>query len=968
MATITINPTSAILKVGDSLKVQVFTDASDYSVFYSVNNVCSYDKATYTLTATGAGQCQVTFKINIGSDDEQEAILSLDARETLESTTLNIAPDNVTFKVDETQVLTIDTDADDYQYNIDDTSIVSYNKEIKTLTALKQGNTNIIFSAQATNKELAQVTIPIVVNAKDEVDDSKTIFEVSPTTINLKVGQSYTLSVISNVNFINFDIDDTKVCSFNVMTKTIRAIGAGNALLVLKAQKENADLITYTIHINVQAQTDDDGTFDNNLENVYFYDETMPTSKNGTIGYKCGYTPDSPLIKLQFSESQNRWDVIGIKIVKYNVNNEPYDLYFMASEGQINNDLNKMDLNQIILDMVDSIINGDDFQKTISQKIQDFIDSYLPTIQDKIDEYVENYLENANLGSGGGNLPDDFFNYDFGGFSAIPYDKTQIKWVGVVILNAPSRNGSDITSILSKRLNTNGIEGDWIPMAVERINEKGFDDPISRIFDNLDPYKSMDRLEIPPFFSNWSKEVYSQSFYDFLQKIQKTKGQLLTMQDSDFTGSYWLVPIKKCYYIDIEVILQEDYADEMKSYYIRAIGSEPFDIDLKDAIEGITEGQFKLNYLRCDDIGYKEFVVNGTKVSAILHPAFLDYAPLERGNPQKTKVDGVNIIKRAETGDQALYVDNANVSQLAVGYCISINADSNEYYIQSIDKVNNVITLYSPLKTAVAENSYINIVYYPAQIADTPIDSPQEKDFIYVGAYLASQIDNKGIPYSVPFALPCVDNGNLANIFRYAPYYYIHLLDVMQSVEKGYIGYKAIKQGEISFKKFGGMILSNWNGMNNTDENLMPYRTGFTYPLFNKTGVVYSKDGSFTPINSYRGIENLNGFMDYALYGVSFTATDEVDIASCQMPKPSFSLAANMVSVRTIGNQIGTPLKLLANSLCFFLENKNKFSYYKGLNIKNYSITALGYGSLQDNAMGNISGTWDYFGYQRLCI
>ena len=64
--------------------------------------------------------------------------------------------------------MTIDTDASDFTMKSDKTSIATVDKTSKKITGVKEGTCNVTITAQATDKNLTTVVIPVTVTAKTE--------------------------------------------------------------------------------------------------------------------------------------------------------------------------------------------------------------------------------------------------------------------------------------------------------------------------------------------------------------------------------------------------------------------------------------------------------------------------------------------------------------------------------------------------------------------------------------------------------------------------------------------------------------------------------------------------------------------------------------------------------------------------------------------------------------------------------
>ncbi len=80
-------------------------------------------------------------------------------------TKLLVSPNPVSVAVAGEQILTIETDATDFTITSDKTSIATVDKTSKKITGVKAGTCNVTITAQATDKRLATVVIPVTVTA-----------------------------------------------------------------------------------------------------------------------------------------------------------------------------------------------------------------------------------------------------------------------------------------------------------------------------------------------------------------------------------------------------------------------------------------------------------------------------------------------------------------------------------------------------------------------------------------------------------------------------------------------------------------------------------------------------------------------------------------------------------------------------------------------------------------------------------
>ena len=83
--------------------------------------------------------------------------------DTAETTSLSVSPESVTVAKGEEQAMTIETEADDFTIESENTSVATVDKASKKITGVMEGNTNVNISAQKTGKAKATKTVPVEV-------------------------------------------------------------------------------------------------------------------------------------------------------------------------------------------------------------------------------------------------------------------------------------------------------------------------------------------------------------------------------------------------------------------------------------------------------------------------------------------------------------------------------------------------------------------------------------------------------------------------------------------------------------------------------------------------------------------------------------------------------------------------------------------------------------------------------------
>lgn len=487
-------------------------------------------------------------------------------------------------------------------------------------------------------------------NEQENQVSNTTELNVAPSVVNLKVGETKIVSINTNALDFTMESSNPNVIGVNKFKKQIVGIGKGDAQVTITAQVNGGELLTEIITCHITQNLGlNFGSENEILENTHHYDETLPLSVNGTIAYKRGDNDFDPLIKLVFDGRLQRWQVIGIKITKWNSDNEPYSLYFMASEGAVADKLNTMNLERVIVDMVDRLFIQEtpNMSRTIQDLFQNEINPLIEAECAKIPQYIQNeitheidkkiedkmerVLDEKFTELIGQRVEEKIKEFTFGRIE--PYHKKRDlpKWVGVLLSQTKKTSRIKEELEISRRINTNGIEEDWFSNNDMRMNDLTNDDEITQLFDNIEPYRSMDRMEISysdlkniAGDSIYSKEMFERLMSQSLDKNNRFwNGAFYNIkkQEIDRIHSMWFVPIKKCHYIELEFTINDENYDR---YLLKAVGEKEFTIDLKDYFPNITSFQI-VNVSLGESVGHKPFYVNGTQITSNVHPAFLNF-------------------------------------------------------------------------------------------------------------------------------------------------------------------------------------------------------------------------------------------------------------------------------------------------------------------------------------------------------
>lgn len=652
--------------------------------------------------------------------------------------------------------------------------------------------------------------------------EQTTELEVSPLELDLKVGATQTIEITTNALDFTMTSSNVKVVSVDKLKKQIKAIGKGDAQVTITAQVTGGEVVERVITCRITQSLDISFGEENEiLENTYHYDETLPLSINGTVAYKRGDDEHDPLIKLVFDGKLQRWQVVGVKIVKWNTENEPFSLYFMASDGAVANKLGNMNLEQVIIDMVDELFIREtpNMQQTIRNLFDTEINPLLQTEMDKIPQYIQNEITyeidqkinqkiEDTLEDKFGSLVETKIETKIGEFEfsrITPYhkEKKKPKWVGIIISNFTEQNKSRGLGYYSRRINTNGIEERWMNLEEARINDYSNDDELTRLFDSVEPYKSMTRMEIAytDLKNIAGDSIYSKDIFNRLMSQSLDKNHKLFNGDFYARGAHnkqeifnresaWFVPLKKCHYIDIEFSL---IGDDENRYMLKAVGEDEFEINLRDYFPNAVD--IKTYYVVCEKVGLKEFHIDNMVIRSNLHPSFLNY-----------------------------YDVNCNV--------LEIPTELDYVYVGAFNDVKT--------NTTESFNGAGNLNWFlaPKPFANSYVNGLQMKQSIQQYAkYMFGMNPSVGVN------------------FKHMEHNYMHLIWLLQTIERG--------SDLISFQKISGLSYKyKWSVKNYTSA----YTTGHTWELGDKTGMI--DDGSSRVITNYRGLEGITHCLYIYLQGI----------------------------------------------------------------------------------------------------
>lgn len=247
-ALLTLSQSSVITKEGaEATIITVTTTADDFTVTPDNGNitVAKGESKQFTITPVKGGSSVVTVSVTSKSNVETTATVNV----TVEAKpTLTVEPTTIDLKVNKQQVLTIETNQSDFEYLIEPSDIATFDKESKTLTAVKKGTGKItIYVNKGLENELSkEITLNIA-----EADVTQ--LEVSPVNPTIVVGGTVKLTVTTNASDYTVANTNSTAVSFDKSTSTVTANSVGSATLTFTAKYGEGEEVSKQVIITVEA-------------------------------------------------------------------------------------------------------------------------------------------------------------------------------------------------------------------------------------------------------------------------------------------------------------------------------------------------------------------------------------------------------------------------------------------------------------------------------------------------------------------------------------------------------------------------------------------------------------------------------------------------------------------------------------------------------------------------------------------
>lgn len=593
--------------IGTPIVLEIETNAESYEVENKNETNATFDKETRTLTGLAQGGGQFVFKCVKGSK-KKDFTLNVNI---VESATNITRPDKfflgekvTSIDIGKSVVLSKATELYDsdavvtIESNKPNTiSVIQNDDNTYTLQAVGMGDATISINAYKT------ITIGDISQKIDATEYSeeweinvvafeKAKLEVSPQLSVLLEGHKQKLHI--DTTYENVEISSSNPNVIAIEKETLIAKKLGKSVIGIRGSSPDKldSYVSFECVIANELPTQDEPD-----REIYDYDDELPTNlSDGAIVYKTGSFENSPVIEYKFNGKTKKYSCIGIKFLKVTDDGEPHSIAFMAEDGTVDDVMYRYKVKLMELGV----------EEILYEKIKDTINAD-----------VKYYLHNKD------------FIYNKNRLTAF----SSPKWVGLLFND---------TCDIGRRLNTCGLEEDWtitggnLNEFLPNMNHASNNDPITQLFDSVEPYKSFKRMA----FLN---DDFRIGKYAFMRKrIYYKNAETLAMHEDGYNLANFLRHnnnnmqdleryaffnlMKKSYYIDIELRLNGNI------YYLKCIGSEPFFVDIADYIDVVDREQpnmeIKCFNSRVSDnslFGVYEYKVEGSKIYANLHPLFYDF-------------------------------------------------------------------------------------------------------------------------------------------------------------------------------------------------------------------------------------------------------------------------------------------------------------------------------------------------------
>lgn len=246
--TLEVTPTEATFKVNKTQVLNIVTNQSDFGYVISPEDLVTFDKDNKTITGVKAGSGKITIYVNKDQDDEISKEVQLTVEEP-DITTLTVTPANPTVIVGGTVTLTVTTNDTNWTVSNTNSNVVSFDKSTLVATANAVGSATLTFTAKYGEGE--ELTKQVVITVEAAPVEPTTLVVTPNEPSSLIKGDTKVFEVETNADDYEVEITNTSVASFDKATKTLKALDAGSASVIFKAQLDGSDLKQVEVGLNV---------------------------------------------------------------------------------------------------------------------------------------------------------------------------------------------------------------------------------------------------------------------------------------------------------------------------------------------------------------------------------------------------------------------------------------------------------------------------------------------------------------------------------------------------------------------------------------------------------------------------------------------------------------------------------------------------------------------------------------------
>ena len=243
---LSVEPKAKSIKIAESFQYEVVTNANDYSIEADIPSLVNIDKNNKTIEALQEGRVVILIRATKEGSVENTATITLDIVAD-DETQLTVTPLVLNLEKGVSQILDIQTEADDYTITSKSEAIAKVKADKKTIEAIGVGSTIIDVEAEASgkNKTIKQVNVNV-----SEVLIPTELIVTPEGPVNIRQGEEQQFVIRSNGRFV-METEQTDIINILNNEKKIQGIKEGQAVLVIRAKADNATEVEKRVTINV---------------------------------------------------------------------------------------------------------------------------------------------------------------------------------------------------------------------------------------------------------------------------------------------------------------------------------------------------------------------------------------------------------------------------------------------------------------------------------------------------------------------------------------------------------------------------------------------------------------------------------------------------------------------------------------------------------------------------------------------